>query len=90
MLFRSPALTKEQHIVEAVAVIRRDVEPLVKAGELSSMMVNTLLERLNAVSSSSAKLEDRAQRLQSEMQMMHNEMSELRSMLSRIESKLER
>ncbi|NDB11433.1 MAG: hypothetical protein EBX54_05780, partial [Betaproteobacteria bacterium] len=40
---------KEQHIVEAVAVIRRDVEPLVKAGELSSMMVNTLLERLNAV-----------------------------------------
>ena len=81
---------KEQHIVEAVAVIRRDVEPLVKAGELSSMMVNTLLERLNAVSSSSAKLEDRAQRLQSEMQMMHNEMSELRSMLSRIESKLER
>ncbi|MFN6359754.1 MAG: hypothetical protein ACK4WE_02780, partial [Burkholderiales bacterium] len=26
---------KEQHIVEAVAVIRRDVEPLVKAGELS-------------------------------------------------------
>ena len=81
---------KEQHIVEAVAVIRRDVEPLVKAGELSSMMVNTLLERLNAVSSSSAKLEDRAQRLQSEMQMMHNEMSELRSILSRIESKLER
>jgi predicted nuclease with TOPRIM domain len=73
-----------------VAVIRRDVEPLVKAGELSSMMVNTLLERLNAVSSSSAKLEDRAQRLQSEMQMMHNEMSELRSILSRIESKLER
>ncbi len=81
---------KEQHIVEAVAVIRRDVEPLVKAGELSSMMVNTLLERLNAVSASNAKLEDRAQRLQSELQMMHSEMSELRSMLSRIESKLER
>jgi DNA repair exonuclease SbcCD ATPase subunit len=81
---------KEQHIVEAVSVIRRDVEPLVKAGELSSMMVNTLLERLNSVSASNAKLEDRAQRLQSEVQMMHNEMSELRSMLSRIESKLER
>ena len=81
---------KEQHIVEAVSVIRRDVEPLVKAGELSSMMVNTLLERLNSVSASNAKLEDRAQRLQSEIQMMHSEMSELRSMLSRIESKLER
>jgi len=81
---------KEQHIVEAVTVIRRDVEPLVKAGELSSMMVNTLLERLNSVSASNAKLEDRAQRLQSEIQMMHSEMSELRSMLSRIESKLER
>ncbi|MFM7660706.1 MAG: hypothetical protein ACKO6H_08290, partial [Betaproteobacteria bacterium] len=81
---------KEQHIVEAVSVIRRDVEPLVKAGELSSMMVNTLLERLNSVSASNAKLEDRAQRLQSEVQMMHNEMSELRGMLSRIESKLER
>ena len=81
---------KEQHIVEAVSVIRRDVEPLIKAGELSSMMVNTLLERLNAVNASNAKLEDRAQRLQSEMQMMHSEISELRSMLSRIESKLER
>jgi len=87
--FRAEAV-REQHIVEAVAHLRRDIEPLVKSGELSSMMVNNLLERLNTVSSSANKLEDRVQRLQSETQMMHSEMTEIRGMLARIESKLER
>jgi hypothetical protein len=87
--FRSEAV-REQHIVEAVAHLRRDIEPLVKGSELSSMMVNSVLERLNAVSASANKLEDRVQRLQSETQMMHSEMTEIRGMLARIESKLER